>query len=151
MKKYIINNWLEILISIVISATISYGVSDFIDFSKALCVVTPLVVTLVHFLDKKPEELSKAEDLVSDLDRIIGEQAQVIEDYEQIFDSQLVELPCVCGGNTFQGLFSPKTDNIVECEKCKNKYRVTISYDSVMISEPLNIDQTFDELVINYN
>jgi hypothetical protein len=102
---------------------------------------------LAHFLNKKPSEASKVEDLVADLDKIIGEQAQVIDDYEQIFDSQLVELPCVCGGNTFQGLFSPKTENIVECEKCKNKYRVNVTYDSVMISEPLDIEQSFEELV----
>ena len=72
---------------------------------------------------------------------------EVIQEYEKIFDSQLVELPCICGGNTFQGLFSPKTENIVECEKCECKYRVNISYDTVLISEPMNVDETFDKLV----
>jgi hypothetical protein len=147
MKNFFVKNWAKMSAILIISFTISYGVSDYIDLLKAFCVITPVLSILLHLFNKTPEEISKAEELVSDLDKIIGEQTQVIEEYEQIFDSQLVELPCVCGGNTFQGLFSPKTENIVECEKCKNKYRVTISYDSVMISEPLNIDQTFDQLV----
>lgn len=147
MREYLLKNWVEILAALVISSVISYGLSDFIVFSKSVCISTPLVLLIIHFLNKKPDEIVKAEQLVSELDGIIGEQAKILEEYEQIFDSQLVELPCVCGGNTFQGLFSPKTENIVECEKCKNKYRVTINYDSVMISEPLNIDQTFDQLI----
>lgn len=102
----------------------------------------------------KPEKVEpnpSIDNIMADIQAIIDEQEQVIKDYESIFDSQLVELPCVCGGNTFQGLFSPKTDNIVECEKCKNRYRVEISYNSVLISEPLDINQTFDNLVGEIN
>ena len=68
----------------------------------------------------------------------LEENYVVINEYEQIFDAQLIELPCVCGGNTFKGLFSPKLENIVECEKCNSNYRVTVAYDSVLLSEPMN-------------
>lgn len=146
MTEFLKKNWGEILISIVIANAIAYGVSDFMDYGKALALCVPLIAVAIHYIDKNGGD-PKAEQVITELDGIIGEQTQVIEEYERIFDSQLVELPCVCGGNTFQGLFSPKTENVVECEKCKNKYRVTVNYDSVMISEPLNVDQTFDELV----
>jgi hypothetical protein len=147
MTEFLKKNWGELVAAIVIANAISYGVSDFIDYGKALALCTPLVAIAIHYIDKSNEPDPQFKETVAELDAIIGEQTQVIEDYERIFDSQLVELPCVCGGNTFQGLFSPKTENIVECEKCKNKYKVNINYDSVMISEPLNVDQTFDELV----
>lgn len=84
-------------------------------------------------------------DSVTELEALKEEQLEVIKEYEQIFDAQLVELPCICGGNTFKGLFSPNTDNEVQCEKCKNNYRVNINYDTVLISEPLDqktIDKT---------
>jgi hypothetical protein len=147
MKDFLIKNWQEILTSIILANAIAYGLSDYIEYSKTLALCIPFVAFIIHFLDKKTDGEFKSEEMIKDLNSIIGEQAQVIEEYEQIFDSQLVELPCVCGGNTFQGLFSPKTENIVECEKCRNNYKVNINYDSVMISEPLNLDKTFNELV----
>ena len=147
MIAFFKKNWVDILSILVVSSAISYGVSDYVEFTKAACVITPLLAVIYYFINKTPEELSKIEDLVSELDGIIGEQTQVIEEYEKIFDSQLVELPCVCGGNTFEGLFSPKSENIVECEKCKNKYRVDISYNSVLISQPLDTNKTMDQLI----
>lgn len=92
------------------------------------------------------------EALVSELEsrtEALVEVEDILNEYNKILDSLLVQLPCVCGGNTFEGIFSPNTDNIVECEKCKNKYRVDISYNSVLISEPMDINQTFDELLKN--
>ena len=147
MTEYLKKNWGEVLASIIIANAIAYGASDFIPYAKGLALCIPFIAVAMHYITKNNEGDPKVEQIIAELDGIIGEQTQVIEEYEKIFDSQLVELPCVCGGNTFQGLFSPKTENVVECEKCKNKYRVTVNYDSVMISEPLNVDQTFDELV----
>lgn len=97
--------------------------------------------------DDKNEIIKDLGQLLEEQDLKIEEQDKVIEEYNKIFDSQLVELPCVCGGNTFSGLFSPKEENKVECEKCKNKYRVTIDYNSVLISEPMDLNQNFDQIV----
>jgi hypothetical protein len=147
MREFLKENWVTIAGLAIISNAIAYGVSDFLPYTKTLALCLPLITIVFYYMERPKEDGSKAGELIQELDAIIGEQTQVIEEYEKIFDKQLVELPCVCGGNTFQGLFTPNTDNIVECEKCKNKYRVTVNYDSVMISEPLNIDQTFNELV----
>ena len=150
MTEFLKKNWAGIVAAIAISNAVAYGVSDFMDYGKALALCISFASVAIHFINKTGDN-PKVEQIIAELDGIIGEQTQVIDEYEKIFDSQLVELPCVCGGNTFQGLFSPKTENVVECEKCKNKYRVTVNYDSVMISEPLNVEQTFDELVGTIN
>ena len=87
-------------------------------------------------------ELTKAvsdyETIVEDLVKEVAEHMEVIKEYEQIFDQQLVELPCICGGNTFKGLFSSNAENIVHCEKCGGEYRVTVNYDSVLLAEPMD-------------
>lgn len=70
----------------------------------------------------------------------------VLNDYEGIFDKQLWEIPCNCGENTFVGLFSPYAENICECEKCKNKYKITLNYESILISQPLDNDAIFNSL-----
>lgn len=154
MKEYFRENWSYFVIATAISPLIAYGASDFLEFTKGLSIILPMLwVSAACLLDADKPDL-ESQEIVKSLDLMIAEQSQkleeqegVIAEYEKIFDSQLVELPCVCGGNTFQGLFSPNTDNIVQCEKCKQHYKVDINYNTVLISEPLNIEQTFDELV----
>lgn len=123
---------------------------------------TPIVFGcwgLIHTITNKvlsftSDAESKYETIVQEFENTLGtqegiihEQEEVIREYEQIFDSLSVKLPCVCGGNTFEGLFSPNTENEVVCEKCKSKYRVDIVYDTVLISEPTDNDQPFEILV----
>jgi hypothetical protein len=129
------------------SLSISYGLIIFIPFLQSLAILWPLAIMAYIFYNKKNSANSKQEELNKLAEAIIEEQESVIVEYEKIFDSQLVELPCVCGGNTFQGLISPTLENIVECENCKNKYKVEVSFNSVLISEPLNLNKTFEDLV----
>lgn len=151
MKQFLAKNYLEIILLLAGNATLAYGAADLLDFTKTLAVITSAEVIglLIYlFLNNKTEEKDTTlDDIVALHEAKDAEQVEVIQEYEKIFDSQLVELPCICGGNTFQGLFSPKTENVVECENCKCKYRVNISYDSVLISEPMNVNETFDKLV----
>lgn len=130
--------------------SLSFGVSGLIaglSFVKALTIISPIVVIFLGYLYIKDETSNDAQKTIQDLTETVTEQTRVIDEYEKIFDAQLVELPCVCGGNTFEGLFSPKLENIVTCQKCNNNYRVDVSYNSVLLSEPLNVEQTFDELI----
>lgn len=102
---------------------------------------------MVAVLENDKIELEEMKKALEASDALSEEMEGVITEYEKIFDSQLVKLPCLCGGNTFEGLFSPNTDNIVECEKCKNKYRVEIDYNSILISEPLDLEKPFTQSV----
>lgn len=148
MNKFIKDHWLFSVVVIMVSTTIAYGISDYLSFSKAVSLITPLVAGLLYILDKKLSPDTSERDMqINILGATVEQQTEILDEYERIFDSQLVELPCICGGNTFQGLFSPKTENIVTCDKCNNNYRVDIQYEAVLISEPLNIEKSFDELV----
>jgi len=136
-------------------AVLAFGVSDFIPFWKTFIVVSYLKLLgfgIYHFRKSSQIKTKSSNDEVfAEYETVIAEQVEVITEYEKIFDSQLVELPCICGGNTFQGLFSPKLENIVECEKCRNKYRVNVQYDSVLISEPLSPNETFETMIGDIN
>ena len=147
MNDFLKKNWATIIGIVVFSVSVSFGISSYNDFFKTLCVVLPLSSIVMYFMYMKYTKEDETVQIIQSLDQIIGEQTQVIEEYEKIFDSQLVELPCVCGGNTFEGLFSPKLENIVECEKCKNKYRVDVNYNSILISEPADVNKSFDQLI----
>ena len=133
------------ILFILVAISIAFGLSDHMNFWKSLSILIAIESIIYYFVISNEDQLSTSEfsevdKVVEELGRMVEEQGDVISEYEEIFDQQLVELPCVCGGNTFQGLFSPKSENIVECEKCESKYRVTVNYNSVLISEPLDIN-----------
>jgi hypothetical protein len=113
----------------------------FIELFPLVMIIPSGVFSFLYLNDPVPEVDEATQiliDSVTELEALKEEQLEVIKEYEQIFDAQLVELPCICGGNTFKGLFTPNTDNEVQCEKCKNNYRVNINYDTVLISEPMD-------------
>jgi len=120
-------------------------------FFQLFPVLASLPALLVSYLWVTYDDLADSEEVIdlkkviSDFEEILeeqvkiqAEQVEVIKEYEEIFDLQLVELPCVCGGNTFKGLFSPKLENIVVCEKCNGEYRVQVNYESTLLSAPMD-------------
>lgn len=154
MNEFIKSNRYLCLLILLSTTSISFAWSDKVDFWKSFTIITSLFLGMMYLKYTNSEKGDDKNEIIKDLGQLleeqdlkIEEQDKVIEEYNKIFDSQLVELPCVCGGNTFSGLFSPKEENIVECEKCKNKYRVTIDYNSVLISEPMDLNQNFDQIV----
>jgi hypothetical protein len=149
MKEIFQKRVLPIGLILLFCLCVSYGISTFLPIAKALALLIPSSLIAYWFLvrDDDVNERQKEQQLLAEA--IMEEQESVIIEYERIFDTQLVELPCICGGNTFQGLISPTLENIVECESCKNKYRVEVSYNSVLVSEPLDLNKTFEELVEN--
>ena len=70
----------------------------------------------------------------------------MIEDYENIFDTQVCEVPCVCGKNVFRGLFVPNVDNIIECGECESHYNVQVTLNPILVSEPMDNEAAISDL-----
>lgn len=151
MSKFFKENLWFVVVGLLIILQLSYAFSDFFNFWKIVNILLPVFGGILCWRydssTKVVQDNPEKDKAFQEMEGIVAEQTEILEEYERIFDSQLVELPCVCGGNTFKGLFSPNVENVVTCEKCKNKYRVTVNYESVLITEPLNLNQKFDQLV----
>jgi len=150
-KKRVVIFGVWTLLILAFSASSPFGIEFKTIFP--LLLAAPLgILTYLVYKDLDPqdnEEIIALTETITDFEKIVEDQIIVIKEYEDIFDTQLVELPCVCGGNTFKGLFSPNTENDVQCEKCKNNYRVNINYDTVLIAEPMDqrgIDKTLNDI-----
>jgi hypothetical protein len=133
-----------ILIILAISGALSFAGSDFYDPLKIFALsLTALMVYYYGYFQKTKgsDEITKmleeSDGVIKQQEDIIAEQNEVIKEYEEIFDGQVTKLDCLCGGNTFEGLFQPNVENIVECEKCGESYKVMVSFDSILISKPL--------------
>lgn len=149
--------WVIILVTLIAIVELAYGMSDFLDFPKGVALFSAILGPLVGYITyrfKEGKSLSKeVEDKISNMERDISdlstsseEMQEVIVEYERIFNGQMWEIECNCGENTFVGLFSPYAENICECDKCKNKYRITLNYESILITEPANNDALYDSL-----
>lgn len=151
MKEFFKKNWWMMLLGVGMVSELSYVFSGLASFWKVFNILIPVLGGIFLWKYEVQFKVSKKDDekdvAFQELVGAFQEQSDILDEYEKIFDAQLVEVPCICGETTFQGLFSPKLENIVECEKCNNKYRVTVDYNSVLISEPLDLNQKFDELV----
>ena len=92
--------------------------------------------------------LDAAIELIHNYEESMAEQNTVIKEYESIFDSQVSKIPCICGENVFEGIFSPTAENIVECEACDGNFKITLNYESTLIAKPLNLtgSDLFDQL-----
>lgn len=148
-KRAIIFGGWGVLIAL-FSSSGAFGLK-FIELFPILIAIPAGILTYVITKDpniEEDEETQKLLDVITEYEMMGEEHLKVIKEYEDIFDTQLVELPCVCGGNTFKGLFTPNTANEVQCEKCKNNYRVNINYDTVLISEPLD-QRSINESISN--
>ena len=144
-------NWVEKLMFWTIPVSlVSFGLANILNISvfSILSIMISVVISYIGYqiyypkkienpLISESEILSMRESL-DIYERELEEQVIVIKEYDEIFDSLLVDVPCTCGGNIFKGLLSPYQENLVTCDKCKCNYRVEVHYDAVLISEPLD-------------
>ncbi len=136
---------------------LAFGLSVFIPFWNAFAIISTILIPSILWFKIKSDneqtaetflkkELGIAEDQLNDAWKQVQDLETVLSDYEGLYDAQQWEIPCNCGQNTFVGLFSPYAENICACEKCKNTYRVTLNYESVLLTDPLDNDAIFNSL-----
>jgi hypothetical protein len=66
--------------------------------------------------------------------------------FNHLLQTQTVEINCPCGQNPTNAPILLNEDNIFICEKCASKYRVNATFESVLLTEPLNIENAFNAL-----
>ena len=66
--------------------------------------------------------------------------------FNHLLQTQTVEVNCPCGQNPTNAPILLNEDNIFICEKCASKYRVNVTFESVLLTEPLNIENAFNAL-----
>jgi hypothetical protein len=142
-----------ILIILAISGALSYAGSDFYDPIKIFALsLTALMVYYYGFFQKPKgnDEIAKmleeSDEVIKQQEDIIAEQNEVIQEYEEIFDGQVTRLDCPCGQNKFEGLFEANVENIVDCEKCGERCKVLVSFDTILMSKPLNNDEVMPQI-----
>lgn len=96
--------------------------------------------------EKKPDESPPTITIPLDYQDKLQELSEVVAEYENILDDQLVYVECDCGAPLFKGILSPTGDNMCFCKKCKETYKIQVNFAKILVAQPLNDEAIFDSL-----
>lgn len=140
MNNIMKQNWIELLLVVSLSACLYPVIPIYSAIGLAI------LATLIYKKWEPKVVYSDVENMLIEADGVIAEQEEVIREYERIFQTLETSLPCNCGGNTFEGLFAPGVDTFVSCEKCGADYKVLVSFDSILMTDPMDLDSATQDM-----
>lgn len=129
----ILNVLLQLFITVIISLGIGYILSDFIGMLKGFAAGIVLQFIIRYIID-----VFKTKPTSSNI-----EEESILQD---VIDAQTVPITCPCGNNTFYTPIFLNKDNIFQCEKCSSKFRAEATIDTILLTEPINLQNAFDYL-----
>lgn len=65
---------------------------------------------------------------------------------DEIVNQQTCPISCPCSKNIITAPLFINQDNVFECDSCKSKFRVDISYESILLTEQVNLNNIFNVL-----
>lgn len=133
---------------------LSCGLQPIIPFVNSICVfLAASIIGFVYYVEIKPRitddtklSQSKKEQELEELASTLFEMEEVIKEYETMLSEQVIQLPCNCGKPLFEGILIPNVENMCKCPSCKETYKILISYDSILITDPLDSSTIYDNL-----
>jgi uncharacterized Zn-finger protein len=127
-----------VLLSLAIVALISVGagfvLKDFIGFWQGVvgATIIQFLAFYLPFTGTAPKNNQAADDAA--------------ESIKEIIDLQTIPINCPCGKNTFTAPIFFNIENEFTCEKCGSGFKVEPTYDVVLVTEPVNIENIFNKL-----
>jgi hypothetical protein len=128
MKQF----WLAISITLLLAIGFGYVIQDFIGgFGRGF--IAGLILQFIVFVAYNPAKHDESiEAVTSSLDNIIDLQTTLIE--------------CPCGKNSFYEPIFINKDNNFTCNICGSKFRVDITHESILLTEPVSLINVFNNL-----
>jgi hypothetical protein len=128
MKQF----WLAISITILLALGFGYVVQEFIG-GLGRGIVAGFILQFIAFMIWKPAKKDDSLEIAeSTLDSIVDLQTTLVE--------------CPCGKNSFyEPIFINKENNFT-CSVCGSKFRVDITHESILLTEPVSLVNVFNNL-----
>ena len=126
--------FISLFITILVSLGFGYALSNFLGFiqGSVLAFLIQIVLFYVYSLHKD--------------DKLFKLEAQHIDIIEEIAERSMVEVECPCGVKADPMPYFEITDTTFTCDKCSSKYRVEVVFNSVLLTEPLNLENAFTKI-----
>ena len=80
------------------------------------------------------------------INRIDNLTAEFEGELQQLLNLNEATIVCPCNNYTFQENIFINMDNTYTCEKCNNTYRIDINLVPTLLTETIDVNQTFSDL-----
>ena len=122
------------LITLLVAIAFAFGLRNIIGFweTLALAIVIQFIIAFVYSSFK----ISRVDNLTQEFE---GE-------LQQLLDLSEVTIACPCGNYTFTENVFLNMENTYTCEKFNNDFRIEVSITPTLLTQPVNVNQTFAEL-----
>ena len=100
------------------------------------------------FVSKGEEDILKKKltEATTSLDNITESAEFFKASLDDMIDIQTMSVVCPCGKNAFDSPVFLNHDNAFICEVCRSKFKVTLTPDTVVQTEAINIANIYDSL-----
>ena len=128
----IISILISLSITILISLGVGFTLSNIFDFWQGVVGAT-VVQFIVFYLVAERKNNTVVQNTYNAINN-------------EIIDLQTVPVSCPCGKNTFEATIFFNVDNTFKCEKCNSRFKVETDYNSILVTDPLNVENAFNHL-----
>lgn len=124
----------SIVITSFVSILFAFGLRNVFGFWETLALAFILQVVVAFIFSSF--KINKVNNLTAEFEN----------ELQQLLDLNETTIICPCNNYTFTDNIFVNMDNTYTCEKCNNTYRIDVSVVPTLLTEPVNIDKTFDDL-----
>lgn len=124
----------SLLITLAVSGGFAFSLKQFFGFWE--CFVLATVVQFLFFFFTKNNQIQGASELIQEL----------TENLDTLIDRQQVNIPCPCGKNAIPTVLFLDEEVILECDKCSNKFKVSVDIQTQLVTEPVNMEVVYNNL-----
>ena len=124
----------SLFITIFVAIAFAFGLRNIIGFweTLALAIVIQFVIAFITSSFK-----------INRVDNLTGEfEAEL----QQLLDLSEITIACPCGNYTFTENVFLNMEHTYTCEKCNNDFRIEVTASPTLLTQPVNVNQTFAEL-----
>lgn len=134
MNQYIRAILISLAITLVISLGLGFALASFIGFAQGTVLVFILQIVGFYLYSNR---------IQNKINAVVVERDSIIED---LYSTNLVHASCPCGEPLGEVLYSEIQATIFICDKCSCKFRVEPIFSSVLVSEPINLENAYNQL-----
>ena len=124
----------SLFITILVSLAIGFGLRNIFGFWETAVLVFVCQFLIAFIISSL--KINKVDNLTAEFE---GE-------LQQLLNLNEATIVCPCNNYTFQENIFINMDNTYTCEKCNNTYRIDINLVPTLLTETIDVNQTFSDL-----
>jgi len=124
----------SLFITILVSAAIAFGLRNVFGFWET-AVLAFVCQFLIAFIVSSLK-INRVDNLTFEFE----------SELQQLLDLSEVSISCPCGNYSFTENIFLNMENTYVCEKCNNEFRLDINVTPTLLTQPVSINQSFEDL-----